>query len=153
MPVHTICTPCAHGYPCRTLRTLCIRLCIRALCCTPLCAVYIPGHPWCAFMHALFVDRTGIVYRVFAQGLDYCFAQFTGIFIAALVYFFGSSFFKNNNVRKLNGETACPAVLSGALWGVGQASWEYANPNLGFATTYPFILSITPLMNSAFLVV
>jgi glucose uptake protein GlcU len=77
-----------------------------------------------------------------AEGLDYVFPQFLGIWLTSLGYFVLYGLFTRNRPA-IYPQVMLPALLSGLTWAIAQMSWFYANSNLPFAITFPLI-SIGP---------
>ena len=69
---------------------------------------------------------------------DHIFFHFTGIWLAATLYFAVYALATKNRPR-IYGEATFPGMLSGMIWATAQISWFFANADLGQATAFPII--------------
>ena len=84
-----------------------------------------------------------------ADGLDYVFSHFCGIFLTTLCYFVLYCAGKNAVGRKPElPPCVLPAFLSGLMWGVAQICWFVANAQLSFSVSFPVITSLPGLVGA-----
>lgn len=69
---------------------------------------------------------------------DHIFSHFTGIWLAATMYFALYALATKNQPR-VYGDATFPGMLSGMIWATAQISWFFANADLGQATAFPII--------------
>ena len=77
----------------------------------------------------------------FIAGLDYVFSHFSGIFAASTFYFFLYCIYMRNKPR-VYPKAVLPAMLSGVMWGIGQAAWFIANAALSEPVSFPIITTV-----------
>ena len=74
------------------------------------------------------------------HALDYVPSQFSGILLAATVYFALYAAL-NENRPSISPQVALPALVSGLLWGAADALWFVAIEKLGFVVAFPIVLA------------
>jgi hypothetical protein len=69
---------------------------------------------------------------------DHIFFHFTGIWLAATLYFCVYAVATKNKPR-IYADATFPGMVSGMIWATAQISWFFANADLGQATAFPII--------------
>ncbi len=73
---------------------------------------------------------------------DHIFSHFTGIWLAATLYFALYALATKNQPR-IYADATFPGMISGMIWATAQISWFFANADLGQATAFPIISCVT----------
>ncbi|KAK2190561.1 hypothetical protein NP493_76g05027 [Ridgeia piscesae] len=81
------------------------------------------------------------------HGLDYVFSHFSGIFAASTFYFFLYCIYMRNKPR-VYPKAVLPAMLSGVMWGIGQAAWFIANAALSEPVSFPIITTVPGIIGA-----
>ncbi|XP_062405147.1 transmembrane protein 144b [Sardina pilchardus] len=95
------------------------------------------------FVPLLYIKHQAVVNGSMFTGasqydLDYCFAQYNGIFLTSTVYFLIYCVAMKNKPR-LYPRAVLPAILSGTMWGLATYSWFMANTYLNTIITFPIV--------------
>jgi hypothetical protein len=79
--------------------------------------------------------------------LDYIFSHYIGIFATSTLWFIVYCCYMRGSPL-INPKIVLPALISGVMWGIAQASWFIANDALSVAVAFPVITSGPGIVSS-----
>lgn len=74
-------------------------------------------------------------------------SHYSGIFLTSSVIFIGYAIIKRNNPI-VYAQSIMPAMISGGMWGIAEASWMVSNGTLGMVVSYPIVAVCPMLINT-----
>ncbi|XP_031424535.1 transmembrane protein 144b isoform X2 [Clupea harengus] len=97
----------------------------------------------CSFVPVLYIknqasNNASIFVGASLNDIEYCFAQYNGIFLTSTIYFLVYCVVMKNRPR-IYPRSVLPAVFSGTIWGIATYSWFMANTYLNTVITFPIV--------------
>uniref|UniRef100_A0A914WF73 Transmembrane protein 144 n=1 Tax=Plectus sambesii TaxID=2011161 RepID=A0A914WF73_9BILA len=83
------------------------------------------------------------------EGLDYVLSHYSGVFVAATVYFTIYCCVKKNKPF-INQQTVLPSIIYGLLWSFAMAAWIVSNKMLTQAVSFPIATRLPGIVGSCY---